>query len=41
VQSLFEDHLVDGMEVASWMFESGECLELSEEGIAVKPASRT
>ena len=40
VQSLFDDHLFDGMEVASWMFEAGECLELNEEGIAVKPASR-
>ena len=41
VQSLIDDHLFDGMEVASWMFKAGECLELSEEGIALKPASRT
>ena len=41
VQWLVDDHLFDGMEVASWMFKAGECLELSEEGIAVKPASRT
>jgi hypothetical protein len=37
VQWLVDDHLFDGMEVASWMFKVGERLELSQKGIAVKP----
>lgn len=32
VQWLAEDHLFDGMEVASWMFERGECLVFNDDG---------
>src|SRR3712207_5058680 len=37
VQSLVDDHLFDGIEVASWMFEEGERLVLDEGGILPQP----
>ena len=37
VQSLIDDYLFDGMDVASWMFERGERLILDDRGIAPNP----
>ena len=38
VQSLIDDHLFDGMEVATWMFRRGERLVLDDAGLAPRPA---
>lgn len=36
VQSLIGDSLVDGLEVASWMFRRGEHLVIDEKGVSVE-----
>jgi hypothetical protein len=33
VQGLINDHLFEGMEVASWMFRKGEALVIGEGGV--------
>ena|SRR5688500_12641229 len=38
VQSLIDEHLFDGMEVASWMFRRGERLVLDKGRITAHPA---
>jgi hypothetical protein len=38
VQSLLDDQLLDGMEVASWLFRKGEHLVLDEAGVAARSA---
>jgi Domain of unknown function (DUF4288) len=37
VQALIDDHLFEGMEVASWMFRKGEGLVFDDAGIAARP----
>lgn len=38
VQSLLDDQLFDGMEVASWLFRKSEHLVLDEDGVAARSA---
>lgn len=40
VQSLGDDRLFDGMEVASWLYRRGERLMLDDDGIAAEAAAK-